>query len=115
MARPKIIINEETVYDLASINCSMEEMGLILDVSPDTLQRRFAAVIEKGRAEMKQSLKRKQYQTAMSGNVTMLIWLGKQHLGQSDKAETINREVPLGFGDIAMPESADARRTSKPN
>lgn len=27
-------------------------------------------------------------QVAMAGNVTMLIWLGKQHLQQTDRRET---------------------------
>ena len=36
---------------------------------------------------MKNSLREKQYDVAMSGNVSMLIWLGKQVLGQSDKQE----------------------------
>jgi len=26
-----------------------------------------------------------QYTAAMEGNTTMLVWLGKQHLGQSDQ------------------------------
>lgn len=33
------------------------------------------------------SLKRKQWEMAMNGNITMLIWLGKQNLGQTDKVE----------------------------
>ncbi len=33
------------------------------------------------------SLKRKQWEMAMGGNITMLIWLGKQNLGQTDKVE----------------------------
>jgi hypothetical protein len=34
------------------------------------------------------SLRRKQLQVAMSGSVPMLIWLGKQLLGQTDRQET---------------------------
>ena len=30
------------------------------------------------------SLRRKQYELALEGDRTMLIWLGKQHLGQSE-------------------------------
>ena len=33
----------------------------------------------------KKALEEKQYEVAMEGNVQMLIWLGKQHLGQTDK------------------------------
>ncbi len=44
-------------------------------------------------------LKRKQIDVALQGNVVMLIWLGKQYLGQAEKTEesgeyeiTIERE-----------------------
>jgi len=33
------------------------------------------------------SLRRKQYELAMAGNATILIFLGKQYLGQADKGE----------------------------
>lgn len=84
MARPKLEIDPAQVEKLAAIGCSMAEIGAVLSCSPDTLQRRFAAVIEKGREHGKASLKRKQYEVAMSGNVSMLIWLGKIKLGQVD-------------------------------
>lgn len=35
-----------------------------------------------------QSLRKKQLQIALKGNVVMLIWLGKQYLGQVDKVNT---------------------------
>ena len=41
------------------------------------------------------SLRRKQYELAMAGNATMLIFLGKQYLGQSDKREVTT--PPLHF------------------
>lgn len=94
MARPKKKIDEELLFKLASINCSHAEMAAVLDCSSDTLERRYAAVIEKGRQQGRMSLKRKQYEMAMAGNVTMLIWLGKQNLGQRDQpADTSEDEV----------------------
>jgi hypothetical protein len=47
----------------------------------------FCIAFEKGRSLLNSSLRRKQIQVAMSGNVTMLIWLGKQHLSQTDRQE----------------------------
>jgi len=87
VARPKKNISEEQVLQLAAINCSYAEMGAVLDCDESTLTRRFAQVIQKGRETGKMSLKRKQWEVAMGGNVTMLIWLGKQNLGQTDKME----------------------------
>ena len=42
----------------------------------------------KYRGEGLVSLRRKQLEVALEGNPTLLIWLGKQFLEQSDKAET---------------------------
>ena len=36
---------------------------------------------------MRMKLAQKQFELAMDGNVTMLVWLGKQYLGQTDKQE----------------------------
>lgn len=98
MARPKKLIDEEQVRKLAAINCSLEEMASVLNCEKTTLHRRFASVIKKGRDGGKMSLKRKQYEVAMSGNVTMLIWLGKIFLEQRERVEesvTINQSPQL--------------------
>lgn len=99
MPRHKLPIDEAQVEKLAAIMCTMNEMGSVLNCSVDTLERRFADVIQKGRDRGKMSLKRKQYETAMGGNVTMLIWLGKQHLGQKDKSP---EEIPQGIQAVQM-------------
>lgn len=95
MGRPKLVIDEKQVYQLAAINCSLEEMGLILKCDPKTLTSRFSSVIKEGRANGCMSLKRKQFDLAMKGNVTMLIWLGKQTLGQRDQ--------PMDASSVAIP------------
>ena len=84
VGRPKIEIDEELLYKLATIHCTMKEMSDILEVSQDTLKRNFAHIIDKGKSDGKMRLRRKQIEVAMSGNHTMLIWLGKQMLGQSE-------------------------------
>jgi hypothetical protein len=94
MARPKKEIDEKQVIELAKINCTMGEMAAVLGCSVDTLERRFAEVIKEGREQGKMSLKRKQYEVAMSGNVSMLIWLGKNTLGQRDTPEGESSERP---------------------
>ena len=96
MARPKKKIDPEQVKKLALIQCTMIEMAAFFECSVDTLERRFADVIKIGRENGKTSLKRKQFEIAMSGNVGMLIWLGKQHLGQKDQVENemqVNADV----------------------
>ena len=93
--RPKYQIDFETLDSLCNILCTGEEIAAILGVDYDTLNRRlkqetnlgFADYLKKMSAGGKMSLRRKQIETALDGNVTMLIWCGKQHLGQRDNID----------------------------
>lgn len=96
MARPRKKIDPVLVEKLAMIMCTMAEIASVVGCSIDTLERRFAATIKEGQNRGKTSLRRWQYQAAEKGNTAMLIWLGKQHLGQSDKQEqTLNSNQPI--------------------
>lgn len=88
MARPRKQVDEEVIVRLARIGCTVAEIAAVTGCSKDTLERRFAASIEKGREQGRRSLRRMQWKAAKGGNVTMQIWLGKQLLGQTDKQET---------------------------
>lgn len=92
----KLDIDPNQVQLLASAFCTNEEIAAKLGCSPDTLTRRFADSLKRGRDSAKASLRAKQFQLAMKGNVTLLIWLGKQHLGQRDKADVTLPETPRG-------------------
>lgn len=93
---PKKVLTAEgckLVENLSRILCTEEEIAQILETSLDTLLNKnnkelFRSSIERGRAQGKQSLRRMQYEVATKGNVKMLIWLGKQVLGQSEKIDT---------------------------
>lgn len=89
MARPKKEIDPKLVQDLAAIGCKTTDISRIVGVSVDTLDRRFAAEMEKGRANLRTSLRRWQLEAAKKGNVAMLIWLGKQYLEQTEKVEQV--------------------------
>lgn len=94
MARPRKVIDPAVVETLAKIHCTYDEIAAVVGCSTDTLKRRFADRIEKGREEGKASLRRMQFKKALDGNPTMLIWLGKQHLGQKDGQVIETRELP---------------------
>jgi hypothetical protein len=85
--RPRKQIDPDQVEKLAGIQCSYEEMAAVLDCSVKTLQRNYVQAIEKGRENGRASLKRKQFEMAMKGDRTMLVWLGKQYLSQTDKRD----------------------------
>lgn len=88
MARPRKNIDPEQVKKLAQIGCAVGEIASIVGCSPDTIQRRFAAVIKTGHEHRNASLRRTQYDVAVNQkNPTMLIWLGKQFLGQKDQTQ----------------------------
>ena len=82
MARPRKTLYEQKVKLLAAKGLSLKEIALQLDCSDDTLSRRYAGAIKKGHDLRNASLARRQFELAMTGNCTMLIWLGKQYLGQ---------------------------------
>ena len=95
VGKPKIEINEDQFEKLSSILCTMEEMASFFGCSVDTLERNFADTIKKGKDKGRMSLRRMQFEKAQTGNTTMLIWLGKQLLGQKDKIETSENNEPL--------------------
>jgi transcriptional regulator with XRE-family HTH domain len=82
--RPRKQVDEKQIEMLAGFGCTVAEIAGALGVSKDTLERNYAARIEKGREQAKISLRRMQFKSAEAGNVTMQIWLGKQLLGQKD-------------------------------
>lgn len=93
--RPKKILNAtgiDTIKQLSRIQCTDEEIASVLGVSVDTLTRAankdiFEEAKASGKEAGKASLRRMQFKTAEAGNATMLIWLGKQYLGQTDKQD----------------------------
>lgn len=103
---PKVIqqprATDETVIALASKSLSGEEIASILGIDRTTLYNRFSTALEKGRNKCHSSLRRKQYETAMNGNVTMQIWLGKQYLDQRDKHDLTGKDGgPIKIANVA--------------
>ena len=87
MGRPRKMVDEKAILELASKGRTLTEIAAYCGVSDDTISRRFAEIVKRGRLLMCGSLRAKQFQLAMRGNATMLIWLGKQELSQTDKQQ----------------------------
>ena len=110
MARPPKEINYDIVEGLARIQCTNEEIAATIGFSISGFSKRrkndpeLVAVLEKGRETGKMSLRRLQYKAAENGNNTMLVWLGKQYLGQSDKQELKQSGEICMFGKSAPVE-----------
>jgi hypothetical protein len=80
----KRIVTPDDVYKLAAIGSTDREIARWFDVNEDTLRYNFKESLAKGREDLSQSLRHAQLKLALSGNATMLIWLGKNILGQQD-------------------------------
>ena len=97
---PKKPIDYKKLDAMCGIQCTGEECAAILDVSYEHLNNQlkrdgnggFLDYFKKKSAGGKMSLRRKQYDLASSGNPTMLIWLGKQWLGQHEPEREKEKE-----------------------
>jgi hypothetical protein len=74
---------------LCSLQCTDEEIAAWFSVSTRTIESRrkqpqFSAVMNRGKAKGRISVRRAQMKLLESGNGTMGVWLGKQLLGQRD-------------------------------
>lgn len=115
--RPPAEINYATIEKAAGIGCTNDEIAAVLGVARSTLYLRMAsdpeieAAINRGREGGKATLRRLQWQGAHDGNATMLVWLGKQLLGQRDKQEITGKDGDKLIGGITVtfvrPEGAE--------
>lgn len=84
----------EKIRQLASVGHSIERIAVLIGVSYEwlLLEKTKNFAIEEafvvGAAELENALRSTQVRLAKSGHPGMLIWLGKQFLGQSDKQES---------------------------
>ena len=77
-------MHPKQVIKLASEGWKIVEIADHFGVSRDVIHERFATEIRKGKDKLKSTLRIAQVRAAKQGNGTMLVWLGKQYLGQSD-------------------------------
>ena len=89
VGRPKKYnIDTEKVFKLAKYNLTNIEIADIFGCDEALLRKNYSEYLTKGRAELKKRLRQAQFEVAVEDrNVTMLIWLGKQILGQTEKQE----------------------------
>ena len=91
----KKIIDPEEVYKLASTGMKNSEIAEWLQIDDSTLNYNFKQQLSKGRLNLNRSLRQAQIQLALSGSAPMLIWLGKNILGQSDNPFDSEATGPL--------------------
>jgi hypothetical protein len=97
VGRPQIEIDWTEFDKLCEIQCTLREISEWFKCSEDTIERavqrkhgvNFAEYYGQSSVKGKISLRRKQFQVAMSGDRTLLIWLGKQLLNQTEKQHLV--------------------------
>ena len=96
MARPKKFnIKPADIEKLASYGCSNTEIAEFYGCDESLIRKSFSEFLLKGRAKGKIRLRQLQWKSAEKGNVSMLIFLGKNILGQQDRLEENQLEEPL--------------------
>lgn len=91
----KRVVSPEDVYKLAAIGSTDREIARWFSIDENTLRYNFKEILAKGREELCQSIRHAQLKLALSGNAVMLIWLGKNLLGQSDNPTDSSENAPL--------------------
>lgn len=104
-------IDWKKVDDMLIAGCNGVQVAAAIGVHPDTLYNRcfddhginFSAYLQQKRAVGDSTIHSAQYEAAVSKkNVAMLIWLGKQRLGQKERSEDeVNKDSELKF-DLKM-------------
>lgn len=105
----KVVIDWDRVSDLLRAGCSGVGISGLLGIHENTLYLRcqkelrmdFVALRQQKVAEGNSLLEEKQFKAAMEGDRTMLIWLGKQRLNQTDKSDSTQtiRQVNVDWVD----------------
>jgi len=95
----KKVIDPKEVEKLAAIGMKNTEIAEYLEIDDSTLAYNFKQQLTKGRHNLRCSLRQAQIQLALSGNATMLIFLGKNLLGQSDNPMDSESNAPLPWSD----------------
>jgi hypothetical protein len=76
----------DQVKELATFGSPDAEIAAVVGCRAKWLERRYGKIIRQARAAGAADLRKLQWDKARDGNVPMLIWLGRQMLGQSPQA-----------------------------
>jgi hypothetical protein len=99
IGRKKTVIPEEEFQKLAELHCTWKEIAEFYDVPEGTLRDNFRDLYIKGTTITKQRLRQAQLKLALGGDRVMLIWLGKNLLGQQDSPQSSESEQVLPWLD----------------
>ena len=97
--RTRRIVVPKDVYELAVIGCNDREIARWFDLDENTLRYNFSDIMEKGREDLKHTLRRAMIKNALSGNAALQIFLAKNLLQMSDTPTNTDDQKPLPWTD----------------
>ena len=107
LGRPKKKLDRKLVNELIDDQLSIRAIAEITNIPKTTIQRSFGTKLRKrkfdaikARVKKREELKTAQWEAAIEDkNPVMLIWMGKNELGQTDKIETteVKRNIEIDF------------------
>ena len=95
MPRPRIQIDPKQVEAFTRLGSPASEIADFLGVSESTIRRKFPKQLARSSAVRRMKLREFQWSQAKDGSVPMLIFLGKEELGQGQEAKEIEDKIIL--------------------
>lgn len=94
LGRPPIEVDEELLEKLAKLHLSDKVIADCLDISVDTLRRRFAEKIDIWQSQAKSKIANVLFDEALNGRQPWALkTLAQRHLGYYDKTEIIQPTI----------------------
>lgn len=115
VGRPRIELDPKQAKIFGYFRATYDTMAEQMECHVDTIRQamqddksEFSKEYKKGFSGMKMKLSEAQVKTAIEDrNPTLLVWLGKQYLGQKDMPESENTETKIiGFKFVEIKENA---------
>lgn len=103
MPAHKRVIDEDEVIKYALAGCYDKTIARLTGIPETTLKRRCGVLISKKRAERKYNIREAQDKAVKAGVPAVLIFLGKNELGQTDRQD-------LRVKDVSVPQLGEAEQ-----
>ena len=115
----KIQLDTDDIRELASEGNTVSDIATLLGVSDAVISdnEEYKRAYDLGLCDMRATLRHSQFQSAKSGNTTMLVWLGKVILGQREetvstlKFEREDDELTKSLKDLADQMDSNKKET----
>jgi predicted transcriptional regulator len=95
MGRKKVEIDMAMVQALARKGMPNTDIATYMRVDEKTIRKRCQDALARGRVLRRNERREQQDKLAAEGNAAMLIFLGKNELGQTDRTDITSGDEPL--------------------